>query len=278
MQLTIRTTVNLRSGFSMPLLGLGVYQNTGQSVIDACVAAFAAGYRHIDSAQVYRNEAEVGKAFKLSGLDRSDVFITSKVNSKNHGYNKATEWINRSLENFGMSYIDLFLIHDPLSGKEKRLETWKALIQARDDGKLRSVGVSNYGVPHLEELVSESLELPSINQIELHPFCQQRTIVEWCKAHDVIVQAYCPLTRGERWEHPDLKSLAEKHGKEVPHILVRWSLQMGYSPLPKSALPERVRSNSNVYDFELDPEDMETLNALDEGDKGAVSWNPIHAP
>ncbi|PVF95086.1 Aldo/keto reductase [Serendipita vermifera] len=278
MSLSISSTVKLRSGYSMPLLGLGVYQNTGPTAISACAAAFSAGYRHIDSAQVYKNEAEVGRAFTASGLKREDVFITSKVNSKNHGYQKALDWIRKSLDNFDMQYIDLFLIHDPLSGKEKRLETWKALIKAKEDGHVRSIGVSNYGVPHLEDMVIASLELPSVNQIELHPFCQQKEIVQWCKQYGVVVEAYCPLMRGARWNDRTLQEVARKYGKTVPQVLIRWSLQMGYSPLPKSANADRVISNAQVYDFELEEEDMVKIEALDEGDKGAVSWNPVHAP
>ena len=165
------------------------------------------------------------------------------------------------------------------------------------DYKFDANRISLSGVAHLEELVTESLELPSVNQIELHPFCRQSPIVDWCKDHGVIVQAYCPIIRGQRWDHPVLEKVAKKHAKDIPQILIRWSLQMGsvgypahsiccirihlpgrYSPLPKSAHPERVRSNAELFDFELDSEDMEALNMLDEGDKGAVSWNPIHAP
>ncbi|CAG7851020.1 Uncharacterized oxidoreductase Mkms_1985 [Serendipita indica DSM 11827] len=278
MPLSLNSTVTLRSGRAMPLLGLGVYQNTGPTATTACAAAFRAGYRHVDSAQVYRNETEVGQAVKESGLVREMLFITSKINSRNHGYEKTLTWIDQSLRNFGLEYMDLFLIHDPLSGKERRLDTWKALIKARDDGKIKSIGVSNYGVRHLEEIKSASLELPAVNQIELHPFCQQRPIVQWCKDNNIVVQAYCPIMRGQRWDNPVFKELSLKYGKEVPQILIRWSLQKGFSPLPKSIHDERIRSNANVYDFAIDDADMEKLDSLDLGDMGAVSWNPIHAP
>ncbi|KAG8759352.1 hypothetical protein FRC14_006104 [Serendipita sp. 396] len=276
--LEIGSSVPLRSEFRMPLLGLGVYQVTKPETISACLAAFEAGYRHIDSAQVYRNEAEVGIAFRQSGLRREDVFVTSKVNSRNHGFDKATEWIDKSLRNFQMDYIDLFLIHDPFSGKERRLETWRALIKARDEGKIRSIGVSNYSILHLEEIKKADLELPVVNQLEIHPFCQQRPIVEWCRNHRVFVQAYCPLLRGQRWDNDLLVALSQKYNKSVPQILVRWSLQAGYSPLPKSTRAERIMSNARVFDFEIEIQDMVQLELLDIGDQGAVSWNPTYAP
>ncbi|KAG8802340.1 hypothetical protein FRC16_009863 [Serendipita sp. 398] len=185
--------------------------------------------------------------------------------------------IDQSLHNLCLEYMDLFLIHDPLSGKERRLATWRALIKARDDGKIRSIGVSNYGIKHLEEIKGASLELPSVNQLEIHPFCQQASIVNWCEQNGIVVQAYSPLVRGNRWDNPTLKELSDKYGKEIPQILIRWSLQRGYSPLPKSSKTDRVISNADVYDFEMGEEDMEKLAALDEGSLGAVTWNPVDA-
>ncbi|KAG8838008.1 hypothetical protein FRC18_006841 [Serendipita sp. 400] len=277
MALSITSSVTLRSGWSMPLLGLGVYQNSGPSVLTACSTALQVGYRHIDSAQAYRNEAEVGRALNESNLKREEVFITSKVYSANHGYDRALQMIDQSLHNLRLEYMDLFLIHDPLSGKERRLATWRALIKARDDGKIRSIGVSNYGIKHLEEIKGASLELPSVNQLEIHPFCQQASIVNWCEQNGIVVQAYSPLVRGNRWDNPTLKELSDKYGKEIPQILIRWSLQRGYSPLPKSSKTDRVISNADVYDFEMGEEDMEKLAALDEGSLGAVTWNPVDA-
>jgi len=275
--LSIGSTVKLASGHSMPLLGLGVYQNRGETVVSACLAAFEAGYRHVDSAQLYRNEAEVGDAVRKSGLARENVFITSKIRSPDHGYDKTLKKLDKSLSQFNFTYLDLFLIHDPLSGKDKRLETWKAIVKARDEGKIKSIGVSNYGVHHLEEIAEAGLEIPAINQVELHPFCQQRPIVEYCKAHSIVIQAYCPLMRGQEWDNHVLKEVAGKHGKEVGHVLVRWSLQKGYSPLPKSSQVHRVKNNALVYDFELSDEEMEKIDTLDKGASGALSWNPVNA-
>lgn len=259
----------------MPLLGLGVFQN--YSAKDSVLEALKAGYRHIDSAQAYRNEADVGQGVRDSGVDRGEVFVTTKCVSRNHGYENTLAGVEESLKKFGFDYIDLFLIHDPMSGTEKRLATYKALQEARQAGKIRSVGVSNYGVPHLEELKDAGFELPTVNQIEVHPLCQQKPIVEWCQKHSVVVQAYCPIIRG-KMDHPVIQSLAKKFERDPAQILLRWSLQKGYVPLPKSATPSRIRSNADLYDFSLDEEDMEKLDALDKGKSGAISWNPVDVP
>jgi len=268
----------------MPLLGFGVYQN--YDARPSVLEAFKAGYRHVDSAQVYRNEAEVGEAIRESGLKREDLFITTKCVSKTHGYESTLKGVDTSLAKFGLDYIDLFLIHDPFSGTKLRLETYKALLEAKRAGKIRSVGVSNYGVHHLEELKALKAELeakqvefemPTVNQIELHPLCQQKPIVEYCKANSIVVQAYCPIIRGNM-DIDAVTKIAKKHNRDPAQILLRWSLQKGYVPLPKSATPSRIHSNAQLYDFELDTEEMSALDALDRGKAGAISWNPVNAP
>lgn len=248
------------------------------------------------------------------------MFITTKVASAGHGYERTKKGVDESLKRFGfgecqssyistlalnlgdpgntIDYIDLFLIHDPLSGKQKRLETYKALLEAKQAGKIRSVGVSNYGVHHLKEIEEAGYEKPSVNQIELHPLCQQKDIVAYCKEHGIVVEAYCPIIRGEM-NKPAIQELAKKYQRDPAQILLRWSLQKGcvscrsllkvsrlspdacmnrYVPLPKSATPSRIHSNANIHDFELTPEDIAKLDALDEGADGAVSWNPVGAP
>ncbi|TFK44354.1 Aldo/keto reductase [Crucibulum laeve] len=275
MALSLKSTVRLPgTGQMLPLLGFGVYQN--YTTKDSCLGAFKTGYRHVDSAQMYRNEAEVGEALREAGLQREEVFVTSKVGSKNHGYEKTLKGIDESLQRFKFDYIDLFLIHDPYSGTEKRIETWKALIKAKQDGKLKNIGVSNYGVKHLEEIKNAGLETPVVNQIELHPLCQQRPIVEYCQKHNIIVQAYCPIIRG-KLDIPIVKELAKKYNKDGAQILIRWSLQRGFVPLPKSATPSRIQSNAQVYDFELTDEEVRKLDELDQGKAGAYSWNPVDA-
>ncbi|KAJ8596381.1 Aldo/keto reductase [Rhizopogon salebrosus TDB-379] len=259
----------------MPLLGFGVYQNhtTRASVLEA----IRAGYRHVDSAQAYRNEGAVGESIRDSGIDRSECFITTKCVSKNHGYDSTLKGVEESLAKFGFEYIDLFLIHDPYSGTERRLATYKALQDARQAGKIRSVGVSNYGIKHLQEILNAGYEMPAVNQIELHPLCQQRPIVDYCREHSIVVQAYCPIIRGNM-DHPVIQMIAHNHDRDAAQVLLRWSLQKGFVPLPKSATPERIRSNAQLYDFELNPEEMAQLDGLDRGKEGAVSWNPVDAP
>ncbi|KAI0743877.1 Aldo/keto reductase [Daedaleopsis nitida] len=268
-------TMNHLTGYDMPRVGLGVYQNytTHQSVLEA----FRAGYRHIDTAQAYRNEEHVGSALRESVLSRDEVFITTKCISKTHGYDNTSRAVDLSLERLRMDYIDLFLIHDPYKGPELRLQTYRALLDAQSAGKIRTVGVSNFGIKHLEEIRSAGLKMPAVNQIELHPLCQQRPIVAYCREHGIVIQAYSPLIRG-KMEHPVFTQLALKHGRDVGQILLRWSLQHGYTPLPKSATPSRIFSNVNVFDFTLDEEDMRLLDDLDLGAAGAVTWNPVDAP
>ncbi|KAJ1303740.1 hypothetical protein OPQ81_008164 [Rhizoctonia solani] len=223
----------------MPVIGLGVYQNYDAKA--SCLLAFKHGYRHVDSAQMYRNENAVGLAVKESGLEREELFITTKCASRSHGYDKTLAGVDESLSKFGFDYIDLFLIHDPL-----------------DKGKIKSVGVSNYGVKHLEEIEQAGLEAPTVNQIELHPWCQQKDIVDYCKKHDI-------------------RKLSKKHDRSGAQILIRWSLQKGYVPLPKSTREERIAENADVFGFELSGEDMDALDALDQGSNGAISWNPVNA-
>ncbi|KAG6918542.1 hypothetical protein DXG01_013632 [Tephrocybe rancida] len=260
--------VPFSKGYAMPLLGFGVYQNytTRESVLEA----FKAGYRHVDSAQVYRNEAHVGEAVHESGLPREDLFITTKCVSKTHGYESTLKGIDTSLSKFGFDYIDLFLIHDPYSGTERRLATYKALQEAKASGKIRTVGVSNYGVKHLEEIRNAGFPMPSVNQIE------QRPIVSYCREHNIVVQAYCPIVRG-KMDHPQIIALATKYNRDPAQILIRWSLQKGFVPLPKSATPARIHSNTELYDFDLADEDITALDALDRGKDGAESWNPVDA-
>ncbi|KAI0356273.1 Aldo/keto reductase [Trametes cingulata] len=233
-------------------------------------------HRHIDSAQAYRNEAHVGEAFRDSALRREDVFITTKCISKTHGYESTLRAVDISLERLQMEYIDLYLIHDPFKGRELRLQTYRALLDAQQAGKIHSVGVSNFGIKHLEEIRDANLAMPSVNQIELHPFCQQKPIVTYCREHGIVVEAYSPLIRGQM-NHPLFTQLAVKHGRDRAQILLRWSLQKGFVPLPKSATPARIHSNTRLYDFALDEGDMRALDALDKGKGGAVTWNPVDA-
>ncbi|EJF58130.1 Aldo/keto reductase [Dichomitus squalens LYAD-421 SS1] len=270
--LAIDTTVRLRSGYELPLLGLGVYMNDDAKT--ASLAALKAGYRHIDSARMYGNEAQVGEAVRESGIPRNQIYITSKVTNDDHGYEKTLAAVDESLKTFGFDYLDFMLIHSAMSDKPTRLATWKALIEAKKAGKIRSIGVSNYGVKHLEEIREAGLELPDVNQIELQPLNQQKEIAEYCNKHGIFIEAYAPLMRTQ-WDVPAILEVAKKYTKTPAQILVRWSLQRGFAPLPKSANPARVASNADVYDFELSAEDVARIDALDRGKEGTITWNPV---
>ncbi|EPQ57634.1 Aldo/keto reductase [Gloeophyllum trabeum ATCC 11539] len=282
--LTIQSAIRLTSGYFIPHLGFGVGYGYGGAFVDPrsatkpCVLeAFKVGYRLIDTAQVYANEAEVGQAFRESGLKREEVFLSTKIYSASHGYESTLSAVDASLNRMGLDYVDLFLIHDASSGKKRRLDTYRALLDARNLGKIKSVGVSNYGVKHLEEIKEAGFDMPVVNQIELHPFCQQKDIVSYCQEHSIAIEAYCPILRGDM-DHPVINELAKQYNRDRAQILLRWSLQRGFTPLPRSSKPERIRSNAQIFDFELSEDDMEKLNALDRGKAGSISWNPVDVP
>ncbi|CDO72820.1 hypothetical protein BN946_scf185002.g5 [Trametes cinnabarina] len=318
-KLSIQSTVRLSSGYELPLLGLGVYMN--DDCKPAVLAALKHGYRyacvlilweftgmtrdvfrHIDTARMYGNEAQVGEAVRESGIPRDQVFITTKLANDEHGYDLALAAVDNSLKTLGFGnvayYVDYFLIHSAMSDKPRRLETWRALLEAKKQGKTKAIGVSNYGVKHLEEIREAGLEMPAINQIEVQPLCQQKEIVDYCRKHDIVVEAYAPLMRGQ-WDIPAITETAKKasnvraglgcslvpvlvltmglsqYNKTPAQVLVRWSLQRGFAPLPKSANPERVIANADVFDFEISAEDMARIDVLDKGKEGAITWNPV---
>jgi len=258
----------------MPTLGLGVYLN--DECAEACKVALQNGYRMIDSARYYENEAQVGVGLRQSGVKREDIFITSKVFHSDYTYDKTKAAVKDSIVNLGYSYYDLYLTHSALGGKEARLSAYKALLDAKADGLIRSVGVSNYSAKHIEEIREAGLEMPAVNQVELHPFCQQKPIVEYCNKNNIVVQAYTPLLRGAM-DDPVIQELATKYSKDAAQILIRWSLQRGIMPLPKSSQPKRIISNIQVFDWNIESMDMAKLDALDRGKEGAVTWNPVDA-
>ncbi|KAG1745130.1 NADP-dependent oxidoreductase domain-containing protein [Suillus paluster] len=259
----------------MPTLGLGVYLN--EECADACKVALKNGYRMIDSARFYENEVQVGVGVGQSGVKRKNIFITSKVFHSDFTYDRTMAAVKDSVANLGScksSYYDLYLTHSALGGKDARLAAYKALLDAKADGLIRSVGVSNYGAKHIEEIREAGLEMPVVNQIELHPFCQQKPIVEYCRKNKIIVQAYSPLVRGAL-DNTVIQELAAKYSKDAAQILIRWSLQRGFVPLPKSSQPHRIISNNQVFDWNIELTDMAKLDALDRGKEGAVTWNPV---
>ncbi|KAF8973081.1 NADP-dependent oxidoreductase domain-containing protein [Flammula alnicola] len=228
--LTLQSTVTLSSGHKIPLLGFGVFQNSDAT--PSTLEAFKIGYRHVDSAQFYRNEAQVGEAVRKSGLKRSEVFITTKIMSSNHGYESTKRGIAESLAKMKFDYIDLFLIHDPLSGTVRRLQTYKALLEAKAAGKIRTVGVSNYGIKHLEEIKAAGYEMPSVNQIELTHSANRRILRNIARGTTLL----CRLTAPSPWKDgpPLHQEISAKHKRDPAQVLIRWSLQKDTYPCPRA--------------------------------------------
>ncbi|KAI0826361.1 Aldo/keto reductase [Irpex lacteus] len=243
---------------SIPLLGLGMGRN--DAAYHAVLTALKLGYRHIDTADMYGNE--------LEWVRREDVFVTTKIPG---GTADPSSSIAQSLKLLDLGYVNLWLVHSPHGGKETRLKIWKALLDAKAQGKAHDVGVSNFGIKHLEEIREAGLETPAVNQIELHPFCTQDPIVKYCQEHGIVVSAFCPLVRGD-FSDPVLQEVSKKVNKSPAQVLVRWSIQRGFVPLPRSSKAERIASNADIYDFEISEEDM---NALNSRPQKPISWNPV---
>ncbi|KAI1951801.1 hypothetical protein LOZ57_001213 [Ophidiomyces ophidiicola] len=273
-QLTLQTAYKMNSGYDIPALGFGVYETPADITTSVTLKALETGYRHIDSAKAYRNEAECAEAIRKSGLKREDIFFTTKVPWRSLGYDKTKESIDQSLKDAKVDYYDLILLHAPYGGKEAREGAWRALVEAQKAGKVRSIGVSNYGIHHLEELEEYNKAIGGkidVGQYEIHPWVPRKDIVEWLRKRNVIVEVYSPLVRAKRMDEPVLLELAKKHNKSPAQILIRWSLQKGLVPLPKSVTESRIKDNAAVFDFELSEEDMGTLET---DEYQFVCWDP----
>jgi diketogulonate reductase-like aldo/keto reductase len=267
----IRSTVVLQNGIRMPVLGLGVYQTeAGRTTQEAVASALSTGYRLIDTAALYGNEKDVGAAVRASGLPRDEVFITTKLWNKDQGYDTALRAFEESRRALDVDVVDLYLIHWPVSGK--RTESWRALVHLLETGKCRNIGVSNYTVRHLEELLAESGVVPAVNQVEFSPFLFQDELLRYCRSHHIQLEAYAPLVRGKRMDHPTIARIAAAHHKTPAQVLIRWGLQHGVVEIPKSTHPDRIVENADVFDLELSPEEMVELDGLDEGFH--TSWDP----
>lgn len=262
-------TFTLKNGYNIPCIGYGTWQITdGEVAVKAIKEAIKMGYRHIDTAAVYGNEASVGRAIKESGVRREELFITSKVWNTERGYEKALAAFEVTLKKLQLDYLDLYLIHWPASpsrfenADELNLGTWKALTELYKAGRIKAIGVSNFLPHHLEPLVKTEI-IPMVNQIEFHPGYIQAEAVEYCKGYGILVEAWSPLGRGAALNNETLKKMAAKYNKSVAQLCIRWCLQNGVLPLPKSVTPERILENTNVFDFEILRADMETINAMD---------------
>jgi diketogulonate reductase-like aldo/keto reductase len=273
--LTIRSTVALRGGVEIPVLGLGVYQSRpGAETREAVRAALELGYRHVDTARAYGNEEDVAAAMDDARVPRAEVFLTTKLWNTDHGYDETLRACDASLARLGTDRLDLYLVHWPV--QQLRHASWQAMERLLADGKVRAIGVSNYTIRHLDELLGRAKEPPSVNQVELHPFLAQHELVAWCARHGIAVEAYAPLVKARRMDHPVLRRVARKHGRTSAQVLVRWGLQHGLVVIPKSVRRERIGENADVFGFSLDAEDLAALDALDEGYR--TSWDPTDAP
>ncbi len=277
MNLKINSTTTLNNGVEMPWLGLGVYRSTeGEEALKAIDAAFQVGYRHIDTAKIYNNEKSVGEAVRNSNIPRSDIFVTTKLWNDDHGYDNTLRAFEESLKRLDIEYIDLYLVHFPV--RDIRKETWKAMERIAEEGHCKAIGVSNYLSNHLEELLAACNIVPTVNQLELSPYCfrDRQSTVDLCRQHDIRLEAYSPLTRTVKFDDPALLSIAEKYAKTPAQILIRWALEEEVVVIPKSSNPIRIQQNADVFDFSISKEDMETLNSLNEN--FLVCWDPSREP
>ncbi|MCQ6266863.1 aldo/keto reductase [Fictibacillus sp. WQ 8-8] len=259
----LQDTTTLHNGVKMPWFGLGVYKvEEGDEVYQSVKSALSKGYKSIDTAAVYGNEEGVGRAIKDSGIPREELFITTKVWNADQGYETTLAAYEESLKKLQLDYVDLYLIHWPVEGKYK--ETWRALEKLYIDGRVRAIGVSNFHVHHLKDVMADSEIVPMVNQVEYHPRLAQKELLAFCKENKIQMEAWSPLMQGELLNNPVLSEIAEKHNKSVAQVILRWDLQNGVVTIPKSVKDHRIQENSEVFDFELSAEDMEKINTLNE--------------
>ncbi|MEW5549870.1 aldo/keto reductase [Peribacillus frigoritolerans] len=262
----IGETITLHNGVKMPQLGFGVFKvKNGNETVESVKKAIEVGYRAIDTAAIYENEEGVGQAIRECGVPREELFITSKVWNTEQGYETTLKAFEDSLNRLGLEYLDLYLIHWP--GKDKYLETWRALEKLYKDGKVKSIGVSNFHVHHLENLLANSEVKPVVNQIELHPLLTQVEIRDYCAKHEIKVESWSPLGRGNLLEEPTINHIAKKHGKSSAQVLIRWHLQHELVVIPKSITPSRIKENAQVFDFSLSLNEMNQIDALNKNER-----------
>ena len=297
MGLPIETKLTLNDSHLIPQLGLGVWQTRAGATCEAAVlAALEAGYRHIDTAAMYGNEESVGAAIRMSGIPRENIFVTTKLWNSDHG--NPARALETSLRRLKLDYVDLYLIHYPV---RERRQSWRALEALRAEGKARSIGVSNFTIRHLTELLAETKTVPAVNQVEFHPYLYQRDVLDFCAGEGIVIEAYSPLTKGVRLKDPKLVAVARKYSRVEPQqatpwsrlplldrlsrvsetkspaqILIRWALQHGLVVIPKSANRRRILENADVFDFEISAEDMEILDRFNENLR--TCWDPTNAP
>jgi 2,5-diketo-D-gluconate reductase A len=271
--MTEQYKLKFNDGHTMPQLGFGLWQVPNAQAADVVGQAIQTGYRMVDSAAAYGNEEGVGSAFRLSGLARDELFVTTKLANPNHGYDEALWAFDESLARLGFDYVDLYLIHWPRPWEDRYVETWRALQRIKEEGLARSIGVSNFTIEHLQRIIDETGVVPVLNQIELHPRFQQRDMREFHQKHGIITQSWSPLGRGHLNDNEIITDLAAKYGKTWAQLVIRWHIDSGLAAIPKSVTPDRIRANINVFDFKLSPEDLARIGEIDQPD-GRIGGHP----
>ena len=274
--MSVVPTIPLNDGNTIPQLGFGVFQIEPQDTAEAVREALRVGYRHIDTAQMYGNEREVGEGIRASGLDRGDIFVTSKLNNSFHEPDDARRAFDETLSELGFDYVDLFLIHWPLPTLYDGdfVSTWKTMEEFHNHGRARSIGVSNFQPEHLERLAAETDTVPAVNQIEVHPYFTNDAVREYGQEHGIATEAWSPIAQGDVLEDPTITEIAEKVGKTPAQVVLRWHIQRGDIVFPKSVTPSRIEENFDVFDFELDPADMDGISTLDQDEGGRTGPHP----
>lgn len=264
--MTDQPRIRFNDGRSIPQVGLGVWQTPDDDADRIVKAAIDAGYRHIDTAAAYKNEAGVGKGIRDSDVSREEIFVTTKLWNGDQGFDPALRAFDRSLERLGLDHVDLYLIHWPMPRKDLYVQTWRALVRLREEGRAKSIGVSNFEPEHLERLIGETDVVPAINQIELHPDFQQRRLREANEKHGIVTESWSPLGRGKILGDETIAAIAEKHGRTAAQVIIRWHVQNGLVVIPKTVTPKRIVENFDSLGFQLDDDDMNALAALDSKD------------
>ena len=273
--MTDQLFLKMNDNFQIPVVGLGAWKSEpGEATYQAVLDSIEAGYRHIDTARAYGNEESVGSAVRDSGVNRGDVFVTTKLRWEDEGFESTIEACEKSLNRLNCDYIDLYLIHWPL--REKRNHSWKAFIELRERGLCKSIGVSNFTIEHLAEIEAKFGILPAVNQVEFHPYYYQKELLDYCNSKNIIIEAYSPLAHAKRLDEPKLGAISEELGKTPAQVLIRWSIQRGMVVLPKSVNKSRIIENFSVFDFDISDSVMAKLDELDES--FVTCWDPHNPP